>query len=200
MIHEIGRELEAALLAQGCPFKVVDGPEAVSPVTYRDARVVIQYDEDADDSYVTPKSQSINPRMYAVCKAAIKVTIYAQSAAAGAASFEHRRRASKVRDMVLVSLVAIAATRKNAIEFKGGRFVQPSDLERSEVVAGATYELKFTFERGIVARTWAGAIRPEFVFDASSMTSTTKVSQASGPDDDNDPNTPPATAETACGA
>ncbi len=200
MLHELGRELEAALLAQGCPFKVVDGPEGPKPVTYRDSRIVLEYDEDAGDSYIAPRSQSINPRMYAVCLSSVKLTIFAQSVAIGAAPFEHRRRALKVRDMVIVSLIAIAAARKNAMVIKGGQFVQPADLAQSESVAGAAYEIKLTIERGISSHTWAGAILPEFVFDAASMMSTTKVSLAQGADDDDDPSTVPASAETACGA
>ncbi len=200
MIHEIGRELEAALLARGCPFKVVDGPEATQPVTYRDSRIVIERDEDAGDSFTTPKSQSINPRMYAVRNIGVKLTIYAQSVAAGAAPFEHRRRAEHALDMVVVALIDIAAARKNAMRITGGRLVQPIDLEKSEAVAGAVYELKLTWERGITQKTWAGAIRPEFEITADNLTSTTLVSRAFGPDDDNDPSTPPAIAEVACGA
>lgn len=199
MIHEIGRELEGALLAQGCPFRVVDGPEATSDVTFRDSRIVIERDEDAGDSFVSPKSQSINPKLYAIRNIAVKLTIYAQSAAIGAKPFEHRRRAEKVVDMIVVSLLAIAAVRKNGMTIRGGRFTRPADLEKSESVAGATYELNLTWERGITARTWAGEIRPEFVFVPGSMTSTTKASLANGADDDDDPTTVPATAETACG-
>ncbi len=195
MIHEIGRELEAALLAQGCPFKVVDGPEAAKPVTYRDGLIVIERDEDSGDSFVEPKSQTINPKMYAVRNIGVKLTIYAQSAAAGAAPFEHRRRAEHVLDCVIVALIDIRAARKNGLKWSGGRFVQPADLEKSAAIAGATYELKLTWERGITKKTWAGGIRPEFTITADNLTSTTLVSRAFGPDDDNDPNTPPAIAE-----
>lgn len=195
MIHEIGRELEAALLAQGCPFKVVDGPEATAPVTYRDSRIVIERDEAAGDSFVLPASQTINPKMYAVRNIAVKITIYAQSAAAGAVPFEHRRRVERVLDMVIISMIEIAAIRKNGIKFTGGRFVQPTDLEKSEAIAGATYELKLTFERGVTKKTWAGAIQPEFTIVVGTIQNSTAVSRAFGPDDDNDPNTPPAIAE-----
>lgn len=193
MIHEIRRELSAALSALGCPFPVVDGPEGTQTTTFGRERIVFERDETAGDSFVEPRSQKINPRLYKVRNIALKISIFAQSVAAGAASWEHQRRAEHVLHQVLVSLEEIASARKNGLKWGTGRFVRPKDLEASEVLKGAVYEIKLTFEQGIVRRTWAGAAAPEFTLGAGSMRSITKVSQGNNDD------VPPG-AETACGA
>ncbi len=199
MIHEIGRELLAALKAKGCPFNVLDGPEPTATTTYSRERIVLEHDEDRGDTFGPPMLQLTNPKSYATRVAGYKLTIYAQSAAAGSLEFEHRRRAEHVLDLVFVALQQIASTRKNSFSPVSGTFVQPADLAKSETIGGAVYEFRFTFDRGIVERDWDGSIAGEFTIIAGSIVNTTKASLASGPDDDNNPLTVPATAETACG-
>jgi hypothetical protein len=201
VIHEIGVELEAALKAKGCSmFPVADGPEATATTTFARSRIVIAHDE-GGDAFSPVRSQSSGKAKHRFTRAiGCKITIYAQDPRAGARPFEHRRRAERVLDLVLVALAGIAATRKNALSVKGGRFVQPDDLAKSEEIGGAVYELLFTFDRAVIDRTWAGAERAEATLASGSITSTTKVSLKGGADDDDDPTTVPATAETACGA
>ncbi len=198
MIHEIGVELQAALRAQGCPFSVVDGPEQTQTTTYGRERIVIAHD-DGGDSFSSPKGHAINPRLYGIRNIGVKITIYAQRVGVGATEFEHRRRAEQVIDMVIVALTDIAATRKNGFAIKGGKFVEPADLEKSTAAAGSVYELQLTWERGIAKRKWDGSKRPEAAVGDGMITSATKVSLRGGVDDDDDPTTVPASAETACG-
>ena len=82
----------------------------------------------------------------------------------------------------------------------GGKFVAPPDLEKTEKIGGAVYELAFTFDRAVLARTWAGDKLPEATVGPGGVVihRTTRVSLANGPDDDNDPTTVPASAETSC--
>ena len=196
MLHEIGRELETKLGAQGCPLKVVDGPEATTSTTWSRERVVIGHDEDGRDSFSGARTQSVNPVVLGVLNQAVKISIYAQASAPGAAMFEHRRRSLRAAHMIYIALEEIRSTRKNGVVWTGGRFVQPFDLEKSPSPAGAVYEMTLTWERGISKLTWAGADQDEFTITATNLTSTSKASLASGPDDDDDPNTVPATAET----
>lgn len=199
MIHEIARELLAALKAKGCPFPVVDGPESTTTTTYGRERIVVEHDEDAGDTFRPPMQQLVNPRSFATRIPGYKLTIYAQSANAGAREFEHRRRAEHVLDLVIVALFQIASTRKNNFVLSAGKFTQPADLQKSETIGGAVYELKFTFDRGICERNWDGSIAGEFTIIADTVKNTTKVSLDGGPDNDGNPVTPPAIAETACG-
>lgn len=198
MIHEIGTELKARLVVAGCPIPVVDGPEQSKTVTWGRERIVIE--RSGKDSFGPVRSQHINPKHRYTRKISGKITIYAQSPVSGATVFEHERRADAILDQVLCAMAYVKAARKNAFEPTGGQFFLPEDLKESERRGGAAYELTFTFDRGVSERTWANAIRPEFTFGSGSITHTTKASMAHGPDDDNDPNTVPATAETACGA
>jgi hypothetical protein len=199
MIHELGVELAARLGTQGVPLPVVDGPEPTTTTTWGRERIVIQH-ADGGDAFGPPRSQHINPKHRHTRTANYKLTIYAKSAAIGAAVFEHRRRAEHVLDKVLCAMDYVAAVRKNRWAPKSGGFITPPDLAASEKPGGAVYELSFTFDRAVIDRTWANAAAEEFTITADHLTSTTKVSQAQGPDDDSDPNNVPAAAETACGA
>ncbi len=192
MIHEVGRELEAKLLAKGCPFKVVDR-EATKPTAWRNVVVI----EETGDTYRTPRSHSRNPRRPLDCIVGAKLTIYAKSAKSGANEFEHRRVARRVADISLIALKTIRAERNSgALVVAGGRWVPVEDLAASEVVGGVAYEIAFTIERGVEDLTWAGDALEEFTITDGFVTSTTEVSRAGVEEDDGDPLTP----EVACGA
>jgi hypothetical protein len=197
MIREIGRELEMRLHAFGVPITVVDGPERGSTTTWGRERIVIEYDDKAD-AFGPPRSQHVNPRHRYTVSEACKLTIYAQSTVAGPTVFEHRRRAKRLRDEVLHAMDYVAAVRKNRWNPVAGRFLTPPDLAGTDKPGGAVYELTFTFDHAVEIRTWVGAATPEG--NVAAVRSATRVSRAHGPDDDDDPNTPPASAETACGA
>ncbi len=199
MIHEIGKELEAVLRTAGCPLRVDDGPESTQTTTFGRERIVIEH-VPGGDSFGPTRSQHVNPDHRMTWIVGCKVTIYAQSPSAGARPFEHRRRASRVLNMVLVGLEQVARTNRNAWRPTGGGFVTPADLAASEAQAGAVYELTFTYDRPVVVQTWAGESAAEFTLGANGITSITKVSRNGVADDDDDPNTVPASAETACGA
>lgn len=161
MIHEIGRELLARLQANGDPLQVVDGPEPTATAAWGRERIVIEHDADGTDSFGAPRGLHTNAKHRYTATEACKLTIYARSAVSGATVFEHRERAKKLRDDVMVAMDLVAATRRNRWHPGTGRFVTPPDLEGSEKPGGAVYELKFTFEQPVEVRTFAGAARPE---------------------------------------
>lgn len=198
MIHELGVELQAALVALGCPLPVVDGPENTKSTTYARERIVLEHDEKGD-SFGPVRTQHRNPKSRMTRIMGVKATIYAKHPYAGALEFEHRRRANHALDLVLVALGNAAAARHNVYTPTAGRFITPEDLAGSERVQGAAYELTFTIDRAVEARTWAGAAGEEVTVIEGMITSTTKVSGNAADDDDN-PYNVPASAETACGA
>lgn len=195
MLHQIGRELEAHLVAKGCPYKVYDREPRAGAVTYA-PRIIIEYAD--DDKFGPPRGLSTNPKKHYTRTLSCKISIYGKSLKRGALEFEHLQVVDQVLDMVLVAMRKVGAARLNRYTVTGGRPFVPADLEKSEVRAGAAYELKFEFDRAVSELNWAGEKFPEA--EISGVTSRTLVSPTVGPDDDNDPNTPPATAETACGA
>lgn len=188
MIHEIGVELGAQLKTRGVPFAVVDGPEQTVTTTGARERIVIEHDEKAGDRFTAPFSQRPNPSHRKTRGIGAKITIYAQSAKAGAMPFEHRRRAEEVLDHVIVCMDHVAGVRKNAWTATGGAFVQPADLAKSEKISGAVYELRFTFDRAVMDRTWAGDAKPEAAIQ--NVAGTDKITLANGPADQ--------TPETGC--
>ena len=182
MIHEIGVELTAFLREQGCPFPVVDGPERDRTNTFARERIVLEYADDGSDSFAPKHMARGNPKSLFTRVIACKATIYASSPAAGPREFEHRRRADRVLDQVLVGLYEVIVGRKNVVAFQGGRYLEPEDLKPSERPGGAVYELKFTFDRGIAKTTWKGDGLPEATIGTTvEIDNTTKVSAAGDP-------------------
>lgn len=198
MIHDIGRDLQAKLRKDGLAIAVVDGPEPAETSTWGRERIVIEHDS-AGDKFSTPRGAHVNPNHRRTRTASYKLTIYVQSNVTSPTIFEHKIRAERVLHMVLCAMDYVAAVRKNHWDPSTGRFVVPVDLEKSEKQGGAVYELAFTFDQAVAARTWAGLAKPEYSVGPGGVRSTTRVSSAHGPDDDNDPQTVPASAETSCG-
>ena len=201
MIHELGAELAARIGEKGCPFGVVDGPEPTTQAGgWGRERIVIEHDTSGSASFGPARSQSINPKHRHVAVEGYKLTIYAKSAHPGATVFEHRRRATKVRNVVVAAMDYVAAVRKNRWLPTAGTFITPPDLVGAEKPGGAVYELKFTYESPIEERTFADATAEEFTVDATNLESTAEASLYRGEDDDSNPNNVPAAAETVATA
>ena len=62
MIHEIAVELRAALVANGCPIPVVDGPEQMTSVVTPRERIVVSRDRGQPEPVIAPKGAGRNPR------------------------------------------------------------------------------------------------------------------------------------------
>lgn len=193
MMHLIGKELQAELESRGCPYKVHDR-ETATPTTWAHPRIVIEHDS---DTFGAPLGLSYNPKRHYERIVGGKITIFAKSARPGAQEFEHRNLAEEVVDQVLVGMRYVAARRLNRYTVGAGRFVPLKDLEKSDAQGGAVYELRFTFSRAVSERQWSGDFQPEATI--AGFSSRTSVSRNGAADDDNDPNTPAAPAETACG-
>ncbi len=178
MLHEIGRELEAALIEKGCPFKVKDR-EAYKPTAHRN---VIVIEHTGGESFSPTTSQSENPKRYYVRNVGAKLTIYAQSTKAGAAEYEHRRLAEQVLDIVLVELRRVCNVRRMLPDIGGGRFVTIEDLAASETQAGAAYELTFTVARAVEDKAWDGSLAPEFTVTAFAMSGAPSLAFAAAGD------------------
>jgi hypothetical protein len=164
MIHAIATDLGVALKAQKCPIKVFDGRESTKATTPARERIVVEYDDQAGDSFIFPRGAHTNPRMPLGRMIGMKVTIYAQSSSIGTSSpaaWEHRRRANQILDLALVALHGIAQQRRVQYQPGKGRFVPLADQDGSEVDSCAVYEMTFVIERGVFDTTWAGAKRPE---------------------------------------
>ncbi len=200
MIAAIARDLAAAMKAKGYPFPVVMGPERTRTVTFGRERVVVEYDEDAGDSFDSTPAHRARAAKF-VRSVGAKLTIYAQEPKTGAQDHEHRQRAERALDLVLVELDGVVRGRRNTWAIKSGRFTRPADLEKSEQLAGSVYELTFSVDRAVNDTTWDGAAAPTVAMGGQGprMRSTTRVSLANGPGADNDGDGVPDDAETSCG-
>ena len=171
MIHELGLELQAELIAKGCPFPVVDGPEPTeAAASYLPERIVIQRDEGASEPLGPVRSTHHNPRHRANRMLAGLFRIYAQAPETNATVFEHRRRADTVVDLVICAMALVSSVRRNRWNAGPGKLVPLPDLEESSVDGGAVYELPFTFERAVHDLTWTGSKRPEVTLSRALLT------------------------------
>lgn len=194
MLHMIGRELEAKLVEKNCPYQVVDREPRGTAITYT-PRIVLEHD--GDDKFGDPRGLSTNPKKHYTRTIGAKLTIYGKSLKPGAQEFEHRRVVEQVLDIVLVGMRKVAAERLNRYVLVGGKFIVPEDLAKSEIRAGAAYELKFTFDRAVSELTWEGEKFPEA--SIGTVQSTNRIWSTFDADNDGNPITPPPTAEIACG-
>jgi hypothetical protein len=177
--HYIGTDLQAQFAAKLVPFHVVDGPEIRPTTTGGRERVVIEHDLSGGDSFApthTPGQKPPRTRLTRV--AAYKVTIYAKSPTAGAAYWEHEQRAEAILDQVLVGLDLVAKMRANVVQFRSGKFVFPADLKASETPGFATYELFFTFDRGVTDAKWDGTTVETIVIPEGMIKNTVVVDGA----------------------
>ncbi len=193
MIHEIGRELEAAIAAKGCPFRVFDR-EPTKTTTWGRNRIVIE--RVPEDKVSAPRFQSRVPKAYFVRDIGGLITIFAQSTVTGAQEFEHERICDDVVDMVLIALRGIAVQRKNGLAITKSTRIPIDDLAKSERVGGVAHQIAFTIERAVSERRWSGAVQETHAI--AGMRHRTNVFRQ-GEDDDNDNTTVPAAAVTACG-
>lgn len=200
MISAICADVQTRLEALGCHFPVVDGPEDTDTIGFTRERVVVEYDDGGSDRFsppTNPNAQGRKKRMFFVRTMALKVTVIAQSPKKGALYLEHRRRCEHVVDLVLVAFAEVADDRKNQFVPLAGRPWTPKDQEKGATTAGYGYAFTCTFDRGVFKTTFKGEERPTAAL--AGINSTTKVSSANVPDDDDDPLNIPAAAETACG-
>lgn len=197
MLHEIGVELQAALAAAGCPYRVFDGPIRTTDANFRD-RIVLEHDEQGADSFAMRHNTARNPRAFFARGMACKLTIYAASPKAGALEYEHRRQVEHVLDIVVVSLQEIAKGRQNLWTPKSGRFLKPDEWKTTDTLPGVAYEFKFDFDRGIVKRTWVGDAEPTTTIVEGEIQSKTEVSIAGDPAN-TDMTVVPSDAEVSCG-
>lgn len=163
MIYEISREVETALRARGCPLPVEYDPGRPSMVAIPGARgaIVFSRDRDQGDTWGPLRGVHRGTGTYGVASRlmACVVRIHVQSTKAGARPHEHERLADAVADLVAVALADVGKTRRGQLEFTAGKMLSAADLALigAEGWAGAVYEIRFTAERAVTAKTWEGA-------------------------------------------
>lgn len=161
MIHDIAAAVDAELKTKKCPIRIVLDAERTKATTYARERILFEEDDDAGDTFGPIHTPQKNPRPRMLSNVGAKITIFAQAANAGTAQWEHRRRARHVLDLVLVALDKVLKGKKQGYALSKGGFVKLADLESSESVSGAVYELSLSIERNVFEQTWAGDKRPE---------------------------------------
>jgi hypothetical protein len=198
--------LQTGLNAIGCPASVVSA-EDHKRVAWAEHRVVVDLDTDTPDTFDAP-SLSENPKQRLTHNIPIKLTLYTKSGRPGATLLEHRHRSMLFVHAVICELERIVKTAEDAtppglggfpwVPPTNGKHVIPEDLKATDRPGGDVYELKWALPVAIPKRqSWTVEIYPTATL--AGVDSMTKVHRGLA-DDDNNPLTVPAGAETACGA
>jgi hypothetical protein len=150
MIYEVCVELRAYLAEQGCPFPIVEGA-AADPTTLGPCFITIERDE-AGESFGPPRGARAmnNPKPITTRKIGVLITFRIQRTAGGALPHEHARICDHVVDLVLAGLAYVSAVRRIICSLKGGKYITPPDMQKSEATSGVVYELRFDIDRAVV--------------------------------------------------
>jgi hypothetical protein len=156
-IHAVYVHLAAELKAKGVPFEIAYGPTQVPPKVGA-SRIVVQHDHEAGDQNLGPRSQMKNPRQYAVRAMGGLVRIHAMATVESATRGDHERIANILADLVTVALIRIARRAKTEQRIVREGFAVDATTDGW---AGALYEIRFQFDRGVHDVTYQGAAMPE---------------------------------------
>jgi len=191
VIRDIAPRLKARLSAKACPIPLVVQGEQSTNTGARE-RIVLQRDYDASESFAQVLSQRANAKHIGNRAIRMKFRVYAQSAKAGALSIEHEERVDRIVDVLLACLDRTLRQDLQVVwRLDAGGLVRPEDLEESERLPGAVYELKFSADRAATDINWQGDARPELEVGDDLISNTTQVSLQYGPEN--------APVETGCG-
>jgi len=180
MLAQLTSLLRTALVAQGCPVPVIDGPER-SAAASADTRIVVQRTVGEPENVRAPMSRPVNPKAFAVREIACLIRIYARSTVSGASVRSHLALADALADLVVVQMTKVVQSQKQGLPRWGaGKVVPLADLELEgmQTWRGVVYDLPVSIDRGVLDRTWALAARSEFDLDAGAIRSVTLVGES----------------------
>lgn len=192
MMHGIALEVAAELRARGVPFSVVYGPERMGTTVTSATRIVIERDRATGDGIGPARSVHTNPKMRGVRAIGCVARIFGKSNVAGAGGHGHEAVADQLVDALIVALDVVVRRNQTLWAPVSGKFLTAEDLSARGLTTwpGVVYELRFTVDRGVFDRDFAGEAAPEASVGPGGVAiqSTTKVTV-------NGIGTP----ETACG-
>ena len=161
-MYDIARAVGVELAQQGCPYRVVYGPERFTDIAALDTRIVFSR-VGAQEEITHNISQRSNPKPHAIRSIGAIVRVIASSTTAGARREDHERIADSLVDILIVAIRKVCAQMRVECRFTTGRFLDADDADMPELESwpGVVYELTTFVDRGVCDRTWAGDARQE---------------------------------------
>lgn len=165
MLYEIQRELAEALRTRGCPLPVVYGPEPTQKLPSNE-RIVFQRQGQPEEMGFAQVTKRNPPGTGYKRWQGFAIRVHCQSTKKNARIQDHERRCDHVLDRIVACMVRVVAERGNSLEWTGGGWVRPEDMQAEEnergVFSGVVYELTGRVDRGVFDwETWPDSENPE---------------------------------------
>lgn len=162
MIYELSREVSEEMRRRKYPYHVQYGPEYAT----RDANGsngIVMLRSARPDTLEAPAARRGNPVYRAVRVMAVDAWVYARANVIGADRQDHEFECETTVDLLTTALYDVIKTRGEGIRFIGGSYLTPSELEITNLTTwnGVVYVMQFGVQRGVVAKDYTGAARPE---------------------------------------
>ncbi len=177
MIYGMSRWVGESLAARKYPVRVEYGPEQTGRVAPQSV-IVIDRDRDGSETIAAAPGTKLNPKKVLGRHLPCRALVFACSTLDGARREEHEHECDRFVDALLASLDEWATRAKSAVEFKSARFAKTADgVEGVELQTwpGVVYLVQFAIGRGVYAREYTGAGRPESAVAAAGFPGTINV-------------------------
>ena len=170
MIYALSKAIGDLLAAQGCPFKVVYGPERAGAFV-NETRIVVERNRLGRDELAAPPSRPLNPKMIGIRWLACTATIYAQSSTPGANVWDHERIADQLVDLFTIALRKAVLSSTHRYTIASANFLPVEELQMLgiEQWPGVVYQLAFTVDRAVDDLPWSGEPAQEVTLGSNGL-------------------------------
>jgi hypothetical protein len=149
------RNVQTMLVARKFPIRIVYGPLFPTPEACSNGLVIIERDPDSDD--VAQSSRQANTSKRAIRIMACRATVFGQSSVASARRNEHEHECETLVDGLHSALdIWCEGARSLPLQFGGGRYAKPGEINFVEKFSGVQYVFKFGVARSVDAREYEG--------------------------------------------
>jgi len=162
MIYDLAKEVALELAEQGCPYRVVYGPDRFTDVSAADTHIVFSR-IGSSELVVANTSFKQNPKLRAIRRIGATVRVIASSTLPGALQEDHERLADQILDLLIIAIKKVTAVWRVEFNAVSGQFLDAESayLPGLETWPGVVYDLQIQIDRGVFDRTWQGEARPE---------------------------------------
>lgn len=161
----LAARLTAALKAQGFPYEVRDGPQALRFGPRAQAHVELSRDRVGGDSLGPGKGRKRNPRILYTRTVGYLLRVYVGSTSSGSSAWDHECLCDVVVEQLIQAVDTVARIDGRSLwEYRSGRFLTTAELAETKMrkwPSGVVYDLIIEIGRSVAAVGFDQAIADE---------------------------------------